>query len=115
MELSRAMTPAISGFSVTEQARVQKQVRLCGICVELSTTGTDFSAINSDVSNQYHSTSAPYSFIHLSPTLCSLNIRENSLIAAFYEARKLITVSTALPLVAILSQTNPFRALPSIS
>ena len=112
MELDRAMTHTISDFNVTEQARVQNQVSLCGICIERSATGRDFSARNSDVPNLYHSTSAPYSFIHLSPTLCYLNIWKNSLINALYEARKLITASTALPLVAILSQTNPFHVLP---
>jgi hypothetical protein len=115
MELGRAMTHTISSFSVTEQARVQTQVSLYGIFIEQSATGTDFSARNSDVPNQCHSTSAPHSFIHLTPTLCNLNIWKNSLINAFYETRKLITVSTALPRVAILSQTNPFHALPSSS
>jgi hypothetical protein len=74
MELGRAMTHKISGLSVTEEECVQTQVSLYGICIEQSATGTDFSARNSEVPNQYHSTSAPYSFIHLSPTLCNLNI-----------------------------------------
>jgi hypothetical protein len=84
MELGRAMTHTISGFSVTEQARVQTRVSLYGICIERSATGTDFSARNSDVPNLYHSTSAPYSFILLSPTPFNL---KNWKIKAFYETR----------------------------
>jgi len=115
MELGRAMTHTISGFSVTVQARVQTQVSLYWICIEQSAAGTNFSARNSDVPNLHHSTSAPFSFVHLSPMLFNASNWKTALINAFYGNRKLISASTSLPMLTNLSQMNPFHALPSNS
>ena len=59
----------VSRRLLTAEARVQSQTSQCGICGGQSGSGTGFSPSTSDFSCQYSSTNAPYSFIHLPPTL----------------------------------------------
>ena len=59
----RAMAPVVGLQPVTVVTSP------CGICARRNGTGKGFSSSTSRIPCQYHSTIAPYSFIHLPPTL----------------------------------------------
>jgi hypothetical protein len=59
----------VSGQPLTAEARVQSQANPGGFCVGQNGTGTGFSPSTSVFPCQYHSTIAPYSFIHQPHTL----------------------------------------------
>ena len=65
---------AVSHRPVTAESRVRSQVSLCKICGAQSVTVTDFSPSTSVFPCQYHSTNAPYPFIHLPPTLYNVSL-----------------------------------------
>ena len=56
------MVEAVSGWSVTFEARIRSQASLFGIC---GGTETGFCRGTATFPCQYRSTFAPYSFIHL--------------------------------------------------
>jgi hypothetical protein len=58
------MVRVVSGLQFTTEARFRFRACPCEICGERSGTGTGFSPSNSVLPCQYHSTIAPYSFIH---------------------------------------------------
>ena len=63
------MAQGVIQWPLTEVTQVWSQATPCGICGIESHRGTGFSPTNSVFPCQYHSTIAPYSFIHLPPTL----------------------------------------------
>jgi hypothetical protein len=69
-----AMPQVVSRRPVTAEARVQSLVSTCGICGAQSGTMTGFSPSTSVFPCHYHSTNAPYSFIHLPPTLYNVSL-----------------------------------------
>jgi hypothetical protein len=56
------------------EARVRYQVSPCEFCSAQSGTVTDFPPSTSVFPCQYHSTNAPYPFIHLPPTLYNVSL-----------------------------------------
>jgi hypothetical protein len=56
---SRAMAQAVSGRSLTAEARVQFRVSPCGICGGPNGTGAGFSPSTSTFLCQFYSTGAP--------------------------------------------------------
>ena len=58
----------------TVEARVRYQISPCEICNAHSGSVTGFSPITSVIPWQYHSTNAPYPFIHLPPTLYNVSL-----------------------------------------
>jgi len=91
-----------SRWSLTEETKVQTYVTLSGICSCPSGTGTRFLP-NTKVFPQYfsfpcqyHSTNAPYSFIHLPPTLYNvfLPVLQFPLSLSFHQSSILIHSST---------------------
>ena len=69
MVSGHAIAQAVKCHPVTVQVSVRSQARPCGICGGQSETVTGFSSGSAVFPSQYHSTIAPYSFIHLPPTL----------------------------------------------
>ena len=57
---------------LSAEDRVQARTRPSEICDARSGTGRGFSSSTSVIACQYHSTTAPYAFIHLPPTLCNV-------------------------------------------
>ena len=64
----------VSRRHITAEAWVRSQTSPCEICGGQSATGTGFSASTSVFPCQYHSTNAPYPFIHLPPTLFKVSL-----------------------------------------
>ena len=92
------MSSAVSGWHFTAEARVRSQTSPCEICGGQSVTGTGSSASTSDFPCQYHSTNAPYPFMHLPPTLYNV----------FLPALQFSPVSTIPPMLHTHSFTyNP--------
>jgi hypothetical protein len=77
------------------EARGQSQASPSRICVVQGGTVTGFSPSSSDFPCQYHSTNAPYSFIHLPPTLCNvfLPVLQFPLSVSFHQCSIAISIS----------------------
>jgi hypothetical protein len=71
---------------LTAEDRVQSQASQCGICGGENCTGTGFSLSTSLFSCQYQSDNAPYSFIHLPPTLYNIRNRQRHHITHLHES-----------------------------
>jgi hypothetical protein len=67
------MAQAASRRPLAAEAGVQSHLIPCGICGGQSDSATGFSPNSSVSPRQHHSTGAPDSFIHLSPTLYNLS------------------------------------------
>ena len=67
-----SMAEEVSRWAVTTKAQVRSQVSPYEICGGQSGTGTGLST--SFFPCQYHSTNAPYPFIHLPPTLYNVSL-----------------------------------------
>jgi hypothetical protein len=68
--VGHAMAQAVGHLLLITQAQVQVKTCPCGICGWQSGIGTAPLSMNTSVFPcQYDPTNAPYSFIHLSPTL----------------------------------------------
>ena len=68
------MAQAVSCWPLTAEVRVQSQANPCHICGAQSATSTGFSPSTSGFPCQYHSTIAPYPFIHLPLTLYNVSL-----------------------------------------
>ena len=66
------MAPAVISRSLAAEVLVQSYASSCRLRVGQCGTGAGFSLITAVYPYQYHSTSAPYSFMHPSPTLIPL-------------------------------------------
>jgi hypothetical protein len=64
----------VSCQPVTAEAWVLSQASQCVICCGQSGSRTVFSRCTSGFPCQYHSTNAPYPFIHLPPTLYNISL-----------------------------------------
>jgi len=69
-----AMAQMVSRWPVTMETRVPSQVSPGKICGEWSSIPAGFSPSACIVRCQYHSTIAPYSFIHSPPTLYNVTL-----------------------------------------
>jgi hypothetical protein len=67
-------TAKVGHLPLAFQALVQSHASVCAICGGWSGTVTGFSPITSVFPCQYHSTIAPYPFIHLPPTLYNVSL-----------------------------------------
>jgi hypothetical protein len=90
------MAEVVGRRSLTAEARVRSHSIPCGICGGQSGSGTMFSPSTSVFPCQYHSTNAPYSFIHLPPTLYNvfLSVLQFPLSVSFHQCSILIHSST---------------------
>ena len=70
--IDSSMAEAVSRQAVTREARLRSQVSPNENCGGQSGTGSGLST--SVFPCQYHSTNAPYPFIHLPPTLCNISL-----------------------------------------
>jgi len=70
----RAVTQTVGHRSVAEKDWTGHWVSPCVVCCSQSDTGTVVSPATSVFPCQYHSTIAPYSFIHLPPTLYNVSL-----------------------------------------
>jgi len=68
------MAQAVIRRSRPAEARVRCPANPYGISLRQSVAITGFSPITSDFPCQYHSTNAPYPFIHLPPTLYNVSL-----------------------------------------
>ena len=92
------MAQAVSRRSTNAEDQIGNQARSCEICGGQSGTVTGFSSTTSDFPCQYHSTNAPYPFIHLPPTLYNVSL----------PALQFSPVSTIPPML----HTHPFTYHP---
>ena len=65
VNVGRVVAPAVILQHANGQIRTRSQVRRWGICGGQGDTGTCFSPSNSVFVCQYHSTDAPYPFLHV--------------------------------------------------
>jgi hypothetical protein len=71
-KLWNQMAHMVSHWPLAMETSVQSQTSPCGICDGQSGIGKGFSLTAAFFPCAYHSTHAPYSFIHLSLVLCNL-------------------------------------------
>ena len=83
---------------------IAPQSSLCEICGGQNDTGTGFYSRTSVFPCQYHSTIAPYSFIHLPPTLYNVFLPSTSVFPCQYHP----TIGYSLPLLAACTFTMIF-------
>jgi hypothetical protein len=90
------MAQVVSHCRLTIKTLIQSQTSSCGICGGQNCIGTGVSISTLVFPCQYHSTSAPYSFIHLPPTLynCFFPVLQFSLSISFHQCSILIHTST---------------------
>jgi hypothetical protein len=69
------VAPAVSSRSVAAEVPVQSYASSCRLRAGQCGNGAGFIVSTAVFLYQYHSTIAPYSFMHLSPTLILLMIR----------------------------------------